>query len=213
MIGILAIPIVSAAAVLGPTAPSHFPPAARPQVEDTAVFAGGCFWGIEGVFRHVKGVTSATSGYAGGSVVAPSYEQVGTGATGHAESVLVTYDPSQVSYVQLLDVFFMVAHDPTQLNRQGPDVGTQYRSIVFYRDSAQRHSADLYIAGLTAKKVFPAPIVTQLKPFEAFYPAEAYHQNYMALHPRAPYIVYHDVPKVKNLRREFPGLYREPEKP
>jgi peptide-methionine (S)-S-oxide reductase len=209
MISIFALPFVSAAALFGTVVPSA---AAQRFTQDTAVFAGGCFWGIEGVFRHVKGVTSATSGYAGGSVAAPSYEQVGTGTTGHAESVLVTYDPAQVSYAQLLDVFFMVAHDPTQRNRQGPDVGTQYRSIAFYRDSAQHRIIETYIATLKAKQVFPAPIATEVKPLEAFYPAEAYHQNYMALHPRALYIVYHDVPKVKNLKRVFPALYREPPK-
>ena len=176
----------------------------------TAVFAGGCFWGIEGVFEHVKGVTSATAGYAGGSVVSPSYEQVSSGATGHAESVRVTYDPSQVTYEQLLEVFFSVAHDPTQLNRQGPDAGTQYRSIVFYGDTTQRRAAEAYVAELTRKHVFPKAIVTQIVPLTAFYEAEGYHQHYMARHPNARYIVYNDAPKVANLRRQFPNLYREP---
>jgi peptide-methionine (S)-S-oxide reductase len=177
---------------------------------DTAVFAGGCFWGIEGVFEHVKGVTSATAGYAGGSVSSPSYEQVSSGGTGHAESVRVIYDPSQVTYEQLLEVFFTVAHDPTQLNRQGPDHGTQYRSIVFYGDSLQRRAVAAYIAELTRKRVFAKPIVTEVVPAPAFYDAEAYHQHYMARHPRALYIVYNDAPKVASLQRQFPGLYREP---
>jgi peptide-methionine (S)-S-oxide reductase len=179
-------------------------------VRDTAVFAGGCFWGIEGVFEHVKGVTSATAGYAGGSVSSPSYEQVSSGGTGHAESVRVIYDPSQVTYEQLLEVFFTVAHDPTQLNRQGPDHGTQYRSIVFYGDSLQRRAVEAYIAELTRKRVFARPVVTEVVPVAAFYDAEAYHQHYMARHPRALYIVYNDAPKVANLQRQFPGLYREP---
>ena len=178
----------------------------------TAVFAGGCFWGVEGVFEHVKGVLSATAGYAGGSVASPSYEQVSTGATGHAESVRVTYDPSQVTYDQLLEVFFAVVHDPTQRNRQGPDAGTQYRSGIFYGDSLQRRRAEAYVADLTSRKVYAAPIVTEIVPLETFYPAEAYHQHYMARHPHALYILYNDAPKVKNLRREFPGLYREPRK-
>src|SRR5207247_6105262 len=154
-----------------------------PATSATAVFAGGCFWGVEGVFEHVKGVLSATAGYAGGSVPSPSYEQVSTGATGHAESVRVTYDPAQVSYDQLLDVFFAVVHDPTQRNRQGPDVGTQYRSIVFYGDSLQRRLAEAYVADLTARKVYSAPIVTEIVPLETLYPSEAYHQHYMARHP------------------------------
>ncbi len=178
----------------------------------TAVFAGGCFWGVEGVFEHVKGVLSATAGYAGGSVQSPSYVQVLTGTTGHAESVRVTYDPSQVTYEQLLEVLFTVAHDPTQRNRQGPDVGTQYRSIVFYGDSVQRRIAQGYVAGLTARRSYAAPIVTEIVPLETFYPAEAYHQHYMQRHPHALYIVYNDAPKVENLRRDLPGLYREPPK-
>jgi len=176
----------------------------------TAVFAGGCFWGIEGVFEHVKGVTSAVSGYAGGSVVSPTYEQVSTGATGHAESVRVTYDPTQVSYEQLLEVFFTIAHDPTQVGGQGPDHGTQYRSIVFYSDTAQRRAVEAYVAELTRKKVFARPIVTEIVPVTVFYEAEGYHQNYMARHPQARYIVYHDAPKVARLQKQFPALYREP---
>jgi len=178
----------------------------------SAVFAGGCFWGIEGVFEHVKGVISATSGYAGGSVSSPSYMLVSTGTTGHAESVRVVYNPTQVSYDQLLQVFFTVAHDPTELNRQGPDVGTQYRSIVFYQDSLQRQRALAYVAELTKEKVFRAPIVTEIAPLQAFYPAEDYHQHFMARHPDYPYIVYNDAPKIKALQQKFPALYREPSK-
>jgi peptide-methionine (S)-S-oxide reductase len=203
MIRSLTGPLVVAAAITFAATPSSEPQA-------TAVFAGGCFWGIEGVFEHVKGVTSATAGYAGGSVAAPSYEQVSTGSTGHAESVRVTYDPSQVTYEQLLQVFFTVAHDPTQLNRQGPDEGTQYRSIVFYGDTVQQRIAQAYVAELTRKQVFARPVVTEIVPLTTFYEAEGYHQNYMARHPRARYIVYNDAPKVANLQRQFPALYREP---
>ena len=177
----------------------------------TAVFAGGCFWGVEGVFEHVKGVLSATAGYAGGRVVSPSYEQVSTGQTGHAESVRVTYDPTQVSYQQLLEVFFTIAHDPTQKNRQGPDHGTQYRSVVFYTDTVQARLARAYVADLTGRRVYAGPIVTEIVPLQAFYDAESYHQGYMARHPDAPYIVYNDAPKVQRLRESLPGLYREPQ--
>ena len=208
----LAGPLVAVAATLVTAAllGSQTVVSAVAQPQATAVFAGGCFWGIEGVFEHVKGVTSATAGYAGGSAVSPSYEQVSSGATGHAESVRVTYDPSQVTYEQLLEVFFSVAHDPTQLNRQGPDAGTQYRSIVFYGDTAQRRAAEAYVTELTRKRVFAKPIVTQIVPLPAFYEAEGYHQHYMTRHPNARYIVYNDAPKVANLRRQFPALYREP---
>lgn len=183
----------------------------RPPVvtSDTAVFAGGCFWGIEAVFEHLKGVTSAMSGYAGGSKVAPSYEQVSSGLTGHAESVQVVYDPAQITYTQLLQVFFTVAHDPTQRDRQGPDVGSQYRSAVFYRDTAQQRTAKAYVAQLGRAKVYDRPIVTEITPLHAFYPAEEYHQNYMAQHPTSSYIVINDAPKVKRLLREFPDWYRE----
>jgi methionine-S-sulfoxide reductase len=175
----------------------------------TAVFAGGCFWGVEGVFEHLKGVESATSGYAGGTAPSPSYEEVSSGTTGHAESVKVVFDPTQISYKQLLTVFFQVAHDPTQLNRQGPDVGTQYRSIVFYASDEQKQAAEEYMAELRAKKAFPKPIVTELVPLKAFYPAEDYHQGYMQRHPYQPYIVYNDAPKVSRLQRSFPDLYRD----
>ena len=175
---------------------------------DTAVFAGGCFWGIEAVFEHIKGVRSAVSGYAGGSTASPGYEDVSTGTTGHAESVRVVYDPSVVSYGQLLQVFFSVAHDPTQLNRQGPDHGTQYRSAIFYRTPEQQRAAEGYVKQLTAAKVFSKPIVTQIVPLKAFYQAEDYHQDYMAHHPDQPYIVYNDAPKVAHLKQQFPQLYQ-----
>jgi peptide-methionine (S)-S-oxide reductase len=173
----------------------------------TAVFAGGCFWGVEAVFKHVKGVTLAVSGYAGGSAKTAHYEIVGTGLTGHAESVQVSYDPSQISYGQLLRVFFSVAHDPTQLNRQGPDVGTQYRSAIFYADPEQQRVAQAYIDQLSNAKMFARPIVTQLAPLNAFYPAEDYHQDYLAKHPESMYIVVNDLPKLNNLRQEFPQIY------
>jgi peptide-methionine (S)-S-oxide reductase len=173
----------------------------------TAVVAGGCFWGIQAVFQHVKGVHSATSGYAGGTMKNPDYETVSTGQTGHAESVEIVYDPSKVTYGELLQVFFSVAHDPTELNRQGPDEGTQYRSVIFYGNDAQKKIAEAYIAQLNQAKIFSQPIVTKVVPLEAFYQAESYHQNYAALHPDNPYIIYNDAPKVENLKQEFPGLY------
>lgn len=204
VLSLLAVPVVLAAQTRGTTAVSR----AAPARADTAVFAGGCFWGVEGVFEHLKGVTSATSGYAGGSTTAPSYEQVGSGGTGHAESVQVVFDPSQISYGQLMQIFFIVAHDPTQLNRQGPDVGSQYRSAIFYRNDQQKREAEAYVAQLRAAKVFTRPIVTQIAPLHGFYVAEAYHQNYMAQHPNAMYIVVNDAPKVEHLRKQFPALYR-----
>ena len=176
---------------------------------DTAVFAGGCFWGIEAVYRHIRGVTSSVSGYAGGSAVNPSYEEVSSGSTGHAEAVRVIYDPAVVSYGTLLKVFFSVAHDPTELNRQGPDVGTQYRSAIFFRDSLQAKGARDYIVQLGAAKVFRSPIVTEIKALARFYVAEDYHQNYLALHPTQPYIVYNDLPKIEALKREFASIYRD----
>jgi peptide-methionine (S)-S-oxide reductase len=175
--------------------------------KETAVVAGGCFWGIQAVFQHVKGVISATSGYSGGTLKNPDYETVSSGSTGHAESVQIVYDPSKVTYGELLRIFFSVAHDPTELNRQGPDEGTQYRSIIFYGNDEQKRIAEAYIAQLDQAKVYGHKIVTQVVPLKAFYPAEAYHQNYFTLHPNAPYIVYNDAPKVANLRKEFPDLY------
>jgi peptide-methionine (S)-S-oxide reductase len=173
----------------------------------TVVISGGCFWGIQAVFQHVKGVISATSGYSGGAANTAEYELVSNGDTGHAESVKITYDPSQITYGQLLRVFFSVAHDPTELNRQGPDTGSQYRSSIFYASDEQKRIADAYIVQLDKAKVFPRPIVTQVVPLKAFYPAEAYHQDYAAHHPNNPYIVYNDAPKVANLQHEFPDLY------
>lgn len=174
--------------------------------KETAVFAGGCFWGIDAVFKHVKGVIEVTSGYAGGKVVNPSYEEVSSGTTGHAESVRVVYDPSQVTYAQLLQVFF-ASHDPTELNRQGPDVGPQYRSAIFYVTDEQKHLAESYIAQLTRAKTFKRPIVTEVTKLSNFSPAEAYHQNYLALHPYQPYIVINDAPKLEHLKRALPELY------
>jgi peptide-methionine (S)-S-oxide reductase len=175
---------------------------------DTAVFAGGCFWGIEAVFEHIKGVRSAVSGYTGGKTASPSYEDVSTGSTGHAESVRVVYDPVVVSYGQLLQVFFSVAHDPTQLNRQGPDHGTQYRSAIFYRTHAQQRAAEGYVRQLTAAKTFAKPIVTQIVPLTVVYQAEDYHQDYLVHHPNQTYIVYNDAPKVAQLKAQFPQLYQ-----
>ncbi|MHB8622681.1 MAG: peptide-methionine (S)-S-oxide reductase MsrA [Sulfuricaulis sp.] len=176
--------------------------------EQTAVFAGGCFWGVDGVFSHVKGVSDVVSGYTGGSAATAHYDQVSEGDTGHAESVRIHFNPAQVSYQQLLQVFFNVAHDPTQLNRQGPDVGSQYRSAIFYTDAAQQKIAQNYIQQLTTAHTFPAPIVTQVVPLREFYAAEGYHQNYLALHPDQPYIVFNDLPKLEQLRKKFPALYR-----
>jgi peptide-methionine (S)-S-oxide reductase len=177
--------------------------------EETAVFAGGCFWGVQAVFQRVKGVTRAVSGYAGGSASSARYEAVSRDTTGHAESVQVTYDPTRISYSQLLQVFFAVAHDPTQLNRQGPDEGTQYRSAIFYATATQKSTAQAHIDQLTAAKAFPRAIRTQVVPLTGFYPAEAYHQDYLDRHPNDPYIVYNDWPKITNLRKQFPGLYVE----
>jgi peptide-methionine (S)-S-oxide reductase len=175
--------------------------------EDTAVFAGGCFWGVEAVYDHVKGVKRAISGYAGGDVANPSYEQVSTGDTGHAESVEVIYDPSQVTYGKLLQIFFSVAHDPTQLNRQGPDHGTQYRSAIFYRNAQQQQVAESYIKQLATAKTFSRPIVTQVAALRGFYQAEEYHQHYLAQHPDQLYIVINDQPKIVALKKQFPDVY------
>jgi peptide-methionine (S)-S-oxide reductase len=176
--------------------------------EQTAVLAGGCFWGVEAVFEHVKGVTRVESGYAGGSANTAEYETVSSGQTGHAESVQITYDPSQITYGQLLKVFFAVAHDPTELNRQGPDTGTQYRSAIFYANEEQKRIAEKYIAQLNEAKVFPSKIATQVAPLKAFIEAESYHQNYLVNHPDDPYIVYNDLPKLENLRKQLPELYK-----
>jgi peptide-methionine (S)-S-oxide reductase len=176
--------------------------------KQTMVLAGGCFWGVEAVFEHIKGVTDVKSGYAGGKGSA-SYEEVSSGRTGHAESVQITYDPSKITYGKLLKVFFAVAHDPTEVDRQGPDIGTQYRSAIFYSTDEQKRIAQAYIDQLNKAKVFPAPLATQLSALDSFHAAEGYHQNYLANHPNEPYIVYHDMPKLANLRKEFPELYRE----
>ena len=182
-------------------------PLASAKGEQTAVLAGGCFWGVEAVFEHVKGVKGVTSGYSGGSAGAADYESVSAGDTGHAESVRITYDPSQVTYGRLLKVFFSVAHDPTQLNRQGPDVGKHYRSAVFYAGEEQKRIAESYIEQLNRAKLFNRPIVTQVAALKTFHEAEAYHQDYAARHPDQPYIVIHDLPKVENLRKRLPELY------
>ena len=177
--------------------------------EQTVVLAGGCFWGIQAVFQRVNGVISATSGYSGGSSATAQYEMVSTGDTGHAESVKITYDPSQITYGRILQIFFSVAHDPTQLNRQGPDEGTQYRSAIFYNGDEQKRIGEAYISQLDHAKVFARPIVTQVVPLKALYPAEAYHQDYATRHPDNPYIVYNDAPKVEHLRERFPELYKQ----
>jgi peptide-methionine (S)-S-oxide reductase len=189
-------------------APNQDASLAASKGEQTAVVAGGCFWGVQAVFQHVKGVIKATSGYSGGEAKTADYEQVSTGETGHAESVEITYDPSQITYGELLRVFFSVAHDPTELNRQGTDRGSQYRSVIFYNSPEQKRIAEEYIAQLQRAKVFPRPIVSQVVPLKGFYEAEAYHQDYATRHPNNLYIVYNDAPKVANLREEFPQLYR-----
>lgn len=176
---------------------------------ETAIFAGGCFWGVQGVFQHVKGVTKAVSGYTGGDKDTAIYETVGSGRTGHAESVEITYEPSKVTYGQLLQVYFSVAHNPTQLNYQGPDSGTQYRSTIFAESDAQKKIAQSYIAQLDQAKVFAEPIVTTLETGKTFYPAENYHQDFLTLNPTYPYIVYNDLPKVANLKKLFPALYSD----
>jgi peptide-methionine (S)-S-oxide reductase len=175
---------------------------------ETAVFAGGCFWGVQGVYEHVKGVKQVASGYTGGAANTAQYETVSEGDTGHAESVQITYDPTQITYGRLLQIFFSVAHNPTQLNYQGPDHGTQYRSAVFPQNAEQRGIAQAYIAQLNGAKVFSAPIVTKVEDFKGFYPAEQYHQNYLVLHPDSPYIAINDLPKIGFLKQMFPNLYR-----
>ncbi len=176
--------------------------------QQTATISGGCFWGIQAVFQHVKGVISATSGYSGGSKSTADYETVSTGTTGHAESVQIVYDPSKITYGELLQVFFSVAHDPTQVDMQYPDAGTQYRSVIFYANDEQKKIADDYIAQLNEAKIYKHKIATQVVPYKAFYPAEGYHQNYATLHPNNPYIAHYDLPKVANLQQMYPQLYR-----
>jgi peptide-methionine (S)-S-oxide reductase len=177
--------------------------------EAKAIFAGGCFWGVQGVFQHVKGVKNAVSGYAGGSADTAHYDMIGSGMTGHAETVEITYDPSVVSYGELMHIFFSVVHNPTQLNYQGPDRGTHYRTAVFYQSPEEKQVVEAYIAQLDAAGVYPAPIVTTLEPFEAFYPAEQYHQDFLTLNPTYPYIAIHDIPKVVALQEMFPAVWQE----
>jgi peptide-methionine (S)-S-oxide reductase len=188
--------------------PSVDAPLASSKSEQTAILAGGCFWGVQAVFEHLKGVHSVTSGYSGGRVNTPSYEMVSSGLTGHAESVSIKFDPSQISFGQILMIFFSVAHDPTQLNRQGPDDGTQYRSAVFFSNDEQKRIALAYIQQLDAAKVYPRKIVSEVVPFKAFFPAEGYHQDYLQTHTDQPYIIYNDLPKLDHLKKQFPDLYR-----
>jgi len=210
--GIAAAVFLSLAVGVGQAQPST-KPSTKPSAPalETAVFAGGCFWGVEAVFEHLKGVKSVVSGYAGGTVVNPDYNSVSSGRTGHAEAVRVTFDPVVVSYESLLKVFFSVAHDPTELNRQGPDVGTQYRSAIFFTSAAQEKAANAMIAQLNASKTYRKPIVTQVGAFGKFYDAEAYHQNYLYSHTTEPYIVYNDLPKIDALKKQFPTWW-EPTK-
>ena len=204
------IGIFAAASAASAGVPDYAGAPAKPAAPGvaTAVFAGGCFWGVDAVFKHLKGVTNVVSGYSGGNAATAKYMLVGTGTTGHAESVQVTYDPSKIGYSDLLKVFFAVAHDPTQLNRQGPDVGSQYRSAIFYANAQQKELAQGYIAQLNGANTFGKPVVTEVAPLDKFYPAEDYHQNYLALHPNQPYIVYNDLPKLAALKQEFPGWYK-----
>jgi peptide-methionine (S)-S-oxide reductase len=181
----------------------------QPGALQTAVVAGGCFWGVQGVFEHVHGVRKVLAGYSGGAGLTAHYQDVGTGMTGHAESVQITFDPAEVSYGQLLQVYFSVAHDPTQLNRQGPDSGSQYRSSIFYADDTQRHIAESYIAQLSQAKAFARPIVTRVDALKGFYAAEGYHQDFLIKNPDYPYIVFNDLPKIKNLKAQFPQLYQD----
>jgi len=212
MVAVMAVltmiaPSTTTAAVAIPN-PVIDEPIATAKGQETVVLAGGCFWGIQSVFEHVKGVKSATAGYAGGTVKNPSYEQVSSGATGHAESVKIVYDPSKVTFGQLLKVFFSVAHDPTELDRQGPDSGTQYRSAIFFTSDTQQRIAKAYIDQLNGAKVYPQPIVTELTAYSAFYPAEDYHQDFAEKNPYNTYIMMNDAPKVANLKKELPDLYK-----
>jgi peptide-methionine (S)-S-oxide reductase len=203
---VLGLATPSLAMRLPPPSPASFPAPGAPQV---AVLAGGCFWGIQGVFSHVKGVTRAVSGYAGGRNANPTYEQVSSGATGHAEAVQITFDPAQITYGDILQIFFSVATDPTQLNRQEPDDGTQYRGEIFYTSPDQKRIAEAYIAQLGRARVFKAPIVTRVSALKAFYPAEAHHQDFLLLNPDEGYIARYDLPKVADLKMSFPALWRE----
>jgi peptide-methionine (S)-S-oxide reductase len=208
-VALLALAILGCDAVQGQV-PEYAGAGSQPQTQgkEIAVLAGGCFWGVDAVFKHVRGVKEVVSGYSGGNSDTAEYEVVSTGTTGHAESVKITFDPAKVSYAQLLRVFFSVATDPTQLNRQGPDEGTQYRSVIFYSSDAQKQIALAYIDQLSKAHVFRGPIATQIVPLAHFYNAEDYHQNYLALHADDPYIVFNDQPKLRALKKEFPGLYK-----
>ncbi|HVR11979.1 MAG TPA: peptide-methionine (S)-S-oxide reductase MsrA [Thermoanaerobaculia bacterium] len=189
-------------------APALDTPAAEAAGTETAVLAGGCFWGVQGMFEHVKGVTRVVAGYSGGAKETAHYEMVGTERTGHAESVQITFDPKQVSYGQLLQLYFAVAHDPTELNRQGPDSGPSYRSEIFFESATQKRIAEAYVAQLTGAHVFDGPIVTKIEPEKGFYPAEGYHQDFLIHNPTYPYIVRNDLPKIEALKRVYPQLYR-----
>lgn len=210
MAAVAAAGVLSHGAALGAEIPGFSGRAPSPPAggEQTAVLAGGCFWGVDAVFRHVKGVSTVVSGYSGGDRATANYPAVSTGTTGHAEAVSIAYDPAKISYGQLLEIFFAVAHDPTERNRQGPDTGTQYRSAIFYANEGQKQVAQAYIDQLNRAGAFPAPIATQVAPLKRFYPAEEYHQNYLARHPDQPYIVIYDMPKLEQLKKRFPALYR-----
>ncbi len=210
MIGIVSrIPMLYGGEGAVPIAPPALDNPKAPGAMQVAVLSGGCFWGVQGVFEHVQGVHRVLSGYSGGEKSTAHYEEVGSGRTGHAESVQITFDPAKVSYGQLLQIFFSVAHDPTQLNRQYPDEGTQYRSAIFYADDSQKGIAEAYIAQLNRSRAFSSPIVTRVDPFKGFYPAEGYHQDFLFHNPNYPYIAINDIPKVENLQRTFPSLYME----
>jgi peptide-methionine (S)-S-oxide reductase len=204
-----ATPAAERAFIIPPPAADQAASAAATATQEKAVIAGGCFWGVQAVFQHVKGVSNAVSGYAGGQAGTANYNAVGSGRTGHAEAVEITYDPQQISYGQLLQIYFSVAHDPTQLNRQGPDHGTQYRSAVFPANDSQRKVAEAYIAQLNKTGVYPKALATTIEPLQAFYPAEDYHQDYLVRNPNSLYIVINDVPKVENLAKTFPDWWRD----
>ena len=213
LFGVLLLPLCAALAGAGEVAtmvpaPAVDEPLQQSAASETAVLAGGCFWGVQGVFQHVKGVSQAVSGYSGGTKASADYETVSSGRTGHAESVEVTFDPSVITYGTILRIYFSAAHNPTELNRQGPDVGTQYRSAIFAKGEMQRHVAEAYIAQLDKAGIFPKPVVTQVSDLTAFYPAEPYHQNYATIHPDNPYIAVNDLPKIDSVKRLFPDVYR-----
>ncbi len=207
-VAVALLAIHSGILAFGPTPSATNMAIAAPAGSEKVVFAGGCFWGMEAVFESLKGVSSVVSGYAGGSKASAHYDIVSTGATGHAESVEITFDPSQISFEQLLKVDFTVAHDPTEINRQGPDEGSQYRSVIFYTTQAQKQSAQAYIQKMDEAKMFRDRIVTEVVPLQAFYPAEPYHQHFVTRNPNYPYVVYNDIPKLQRLRERFPALVK-----